>query len=73
MARDNNDLLSLLPGSLLEIISFLPFKEAAATCILNKKWSRIWQPGDNIDFNENLFVDSTSDEFKEAQRELFIN
>ncbi|AES60803.1 F-box plant-like protein [Medicago truncatula] len=36
-------------------------------------WLRIWQSVDNIDFNENLFVNSTLDEIKQAQREVFIN
>ncbi|XP_058770115.1 putative F-box/LRR-repeat protein At5g54820 [Vicia villosa] len=77
MATENNnlDLFSLLPESLLlAILSFLPFKEAAArTCILNKKWLNIWQSGNNIDFDENFFVDSTSDEIKQAQRKVFID
>jgi hypothetical protein len=30
-------------------------------------------PRDNIDFNENFFVNSTSDEIKQAQRKDFIN
>ncbi|CAL5209069.1 unnamed protein product [Lathyrus oleraceus] len=77
MATENNnlDLFSLLPESLLlAIVSFLPFKEAAArTCILNKKWLNIWQSGNDIDFDENFFVDSTSDEIKQAQRKVFID
>ncbi|KAI5399493.1 putative F-box/LRR-repeat protein At1g56400 [Lathyrus oleraceus] len=77
MATENNnlDLFSLLPESLLlAIVSFLPFKEAAArTCILNKKWLNIWQSGKDIDFDENFFVDSTSDEIKQAQRKVFID
>jgi hypothetical protein len=75
MPLDNMDFFSLLPESLiLVILSFLPFKEAVArTCVLNKKWLNIWQPGNNIDFNENFFVDSTSDEIKQAQRNVFIN
>ncbi|CAK8572998.1 unnamed protein product [Lathyrus sativus] len=77
MAAENNnlDLFSLLPESLLlAIVSFLPFKEAAArTCILNKKWLKIWQSGTDINFDENFFVDSTSDEIKQAQRKVFID
>ena len=71
LARDNNDIFSLLPESHLAIIYILLL--AAATCILNKKWLRIWQSGDNINFNENIFVNSTLDEIKQAQREVFIN
>ncbi|GAU17012.1 hypothetical protein TSUD_37700 [Trifolium subterraneum] len=69
------DFFSFLPEPLvLAILSFLPFKEAVArTCVLNKKWLNIWQSGNNIDFNEKFFVYSTSDEFKQAQRKVFIN
>ncbi|CAI8603975.1 unnamed protein product [Vicia faba] len=77
MATENNnsDSFSLLPDPLLlPIVSFPPFKEAAArTCILNKKWLNAWQPGNDIDFDENFFVDSTSDEIKQAQRKVFID
>jgi len=72
MARDNIDIFSLLPESLLlAIISIILL--AAATCILNNFLLRIWQSGENINFNENLFVDSTSNEIKKAQREAFID
>jgi len=72
MARDNSDIFSLSPESLLPaIISIILL--AVATCILNKKWLRIRQSGENFDFNENFFVDSTSGEIKQAQREVFID
>jgi len=71
LARNKSDIFSLLPESLLAIIYILLL--AAATCILDLKWLKIWQSGDNIDFNENFFVNSTLDEIKQAQRKVFFN
>jgi len=75
MARDNMELFSLIPESLrLAIVSFLPSEEAATrTSILNQNWLKIWRSEDYINFNENFFVDSSSDEIKKAQRKVFID
>ena len=68
LARDNSDILSLLPESHLAIIYIILL--AAATCILNNKWLRIWQSGNSIDFNENLFVNSTKRSFHQLHHKL---
>ncbi|TKY51714.1 putative F-box/LRR-repeat protein [Spatholobus suberectus] len=70
------DMFSLLSEPLLiAIASFLPFKEAARTCILSKQWKKIWQSTRNIEFNELFFVKpgGESEETKEAQRRVFLN
>ena len=69
------DMFSLLPDALLlVIVSFLPFKEAARTCILSKSWLKMWQSTKNVEFNElDLVKVGESDETKEAQRRAFIN
>ncbi|KAF9666951.1 hypothetical protein SADUNF_Sadunf16G0282000 [Salix dunnii] len=71
----NTDMFSNLPSSLLIIIaSFLPFKEAARTCILSKQWLDIWREVANIDFDESNFVKlDESEENQKVQREVFIN
>lgn len=51
------DVLSSLPEPLLfTIVSALPFKEAAKTSILSKRWIHVWRSTANIDFNELFFV-----------------
>jgi len=66
--------ISILKPVLLALVSFLPSEEATTrTSILKEKWLKIWKSEENIDFNENFFVDSTSDENKQEQRKVFIN
>ncbi|XP_057426435.1 putative F-box/LRR-repeat protein At1g56400 [Lotus japonicus] len=75
MAR-NLDMFSFLPDSLLFIIiSLLPYKEAARTSILSKRWLEAWRDSTKvIEFNELFFVKpGESDESKEAQRRAFLN
>ncbi|XP_027364647.1 putative F-box/LRR-repeat protein At1g56400 [Abrus precatorius] len=71
----NVNMFSFLPESLLiVIVSFLPFKEAARTCTLSKRWLKIWQSTRNIEFNELFFVKlGESDETKEGQRRVFLD
>ncbi|XP_061368826.1 putative F-box protein At3g29830 [Gastrolobium bilobum] len=73
--QENSDMFSLLPESLLLIIvSFLPFKEAARTCILSKRWLELWKSTKNVEFNELFFVNlDESDSVKESQRRVFLN
>jgi len=75
MAKDNMELFSsILKPLLLAIVSFLPSEEATTrTSILTEKWLKVWQSEENIDFNDDFFVDSTSDENKQEQRKVFIN
>ncbi|KAK7343928.1 hypothetical protein VNO77_13059 [Canavalia gladiata] len=75
MEGNKVDMFSLLPESLLcVIISFLPFKEAARTCILSKRWLRIWERTRNMEFNELFFVKlGESNEAKEAQKRVFLS
>ncbi|KAK2984826.1 hypothetical protein RJ640_004651 [Escallonia rubra] len=73
--RRLEDMISSMPDSVLFIIvSLLPFKEAAQTSILSKRWRFIWQATRNIEFDERHFVkqDEGSEENKENQRRDFI-
>nr|KYP60656.1 Putative F-box/LRR-repeat protein At1g56400 family [Cajanus cajan] len=71
----NEDMFSLLPVEIItKIASFLPFKEAAKSSILSKRWLKIWKSRRDIEFNEFFFVKSdVSDEIKEAHRRIFLN
>ncbi|KAI9124741.1 hypothetical protein K1719_004663 [Acacia pycnantha] len=67
------DMLSLLPDSILyTIVSLLPFKEAARTSILCKRWVHLWRSTTNIDFNESFFVNHEDDETKRSQKLAFV-
>ncbi|KAF5478863.1 hypothetical protein F2P56_005391 [Juglans regia] len=71
----NLDMFSRLTDEiLLIIIFFLPFKEAARTCVLSKRWRHIWRETKNIDFDERFFVGvGESQERQETQRQIFID
>ncbi|KAH7520352.1 hypothetical protein FEM48_Zijuj08G0134900 [Ziziphus jujuba var. spinosa] len=75
MATINPNMFDKLSDSLLFIIlTFLPFKEAARTSILSKRWRHIWRATSNMEFNERFFV--KPDDFgsnREIQRRVFID
>ncbi|XXG83038.1 hypothetical protein AAC387_Pa10g0893 [Persea americana] len=60
MDNASPDLFCSLPDSILIfILSLIPFKEAAKTCILSKKWGlncQKWLRTTQVEFNENLFT-----------------
>ncbi|KAK9269329.1 hypothetical protein L1049_001100 [Liquidambar formosana] len=72
---DNIDLFTYLPIHLLiVIISFLPFKEAAKTSILSRRWRDIWRATKNVELDESFFVKpggSISDQ--KVQRRNFLH
>jgi hypothetical protein len=56
------------------IVSLLPFKEAARTSVLSKRWRHVWRATKNIDFNERFFVRlGEPDEIQETHRLFFIH
>ncbi|XVF34049.1 hypothetical protein REPUB_Repub18cG0023500 [Reevesia pubescens] len=69
------DLFMELPECLLYIIiSFLPFKEAARTSILSKRWLKVWHGTRNVEFVESFFVNpEESDASKAMKRRVFID
>ncbi|CAL5341757.1 unnamed protein product [Camellia sinensis] len=80
MANKNNDqdMFSYLKDSLiLIIISFLPFKDAARTSTLSKRWQFLWHETKNIELDETLFVEPQNHQFNEEtignQRRGFID
>ncbi|KAL7186508.1 hypothetical protein ACSBR2_028283 [Camellia fascicularis] len=80
MANKNNDqdMFSYLTDSLiLIIISFLPFKEAARTSTLSKRWQFLWHETKNIELDETLFVKPQNHQSNEEtignQRRGFID
>ncbi|KAJ7960724.1 F-box protein [Quillaja saponaria] len=72
---ENLDMFTMLPDYMLFlIISFLPFKEAAKTSILSKRWRHVWRATRNIEFNESFLVKLDEPEENRAiQRQSFIN
>lgn len=56
---NGDDKMSHLPDCILHhILSFLPTKEAVATCILSKRWKFLWTSVPSIDFDDSLLYSS---------------
>lgn len=68
MDNASPDLFCSLPDSILIfILSLIPFKEAAKTCILSKKWGlncQKWLRTTQVEFNENLFTEEINGKTK---------
>ncbi|RYR37779.1 hypothetical protein Ahy_A09g042667 [Arachis hypogaea] len=75
MAEKETDKLSSLPEDiLLYILSSLPFKEAAKTCILSKKWLKLWQSTNTVNNDELEWKNEEACGAVEvAQRKAFKN
>ncbi|CAI8596551.1 unnamed protein product [Vicia faba] len=72
----NINIIDLLPNSLLfKFISLIPFKEAARTSILSKRWLHLWKHSTNVEFNEHYFSKSyeSSHQQRIIQRTNFVN
>ncbi|XP_009333890.2 putative F-box protein At3g29830 [Pyrus x bretschneideri] len=68
------DRLSNLPNHILsDILSFVPFKEAAKTSTLSKHWHHQWQSTRNLDFNHLYFANRDSNGDVQLQPQIFID
>ncbi|CAH2040568.1 unnamed protein product [Thlaspi arvense] len=71
------DFFSLLPDTLIIlIISSLPFKEAARTSVLSKRWRRFFHETKTVDFDETHFIKESTEEDqskKDTQRRAFLD
>ena len=75
MDNASPDLFCSLPDSILIfILSLIPFKEAAKTCILSKKWGlncQKWLRTTQVKFNENLFTQEINGKTKLSTHAFF--
>lgn len=54
------DRISNLPDFILhEILSFLPRKDAAITCVLSKRWNFIWDSFPIFEFGQSIYVNGS--------------
>ena len=48
------DRISALPDDIvIGIVSLLPLKDAAATCVLSRRWEHVWKFSASLDFDED--------------------
>ncbi|MED6108885.1 hypothetical protein PIB30_028347 [Stylosanthes scabra] len=76
MEGNQTDIISSLPESLLlYTLSTLPFKEAAKTCILSKKWLQMWHSTNPVVNNKLEFTNDDKDHeaIEAQQRKAFKN
>ncbi|XP_077243390.1 putative F-box/LRR-repeat protein At4g15060 isoform X2 [Tasmannia lanceolata] len=69
--REENLITKLPDHLLLNIISFLPIKDAINTSLLSKKWRFLWTLTPNLDFDQRLIIPQNPS-FSES-RKLFAN
>lgn len=55
------------------ILSFLPTKDAVATCILSKRWKFLWTSVPNIDFDDALLYTSEMNGWFPLEVSCFMN
>ncbi|XXG69520.1 hypothetical protein AAC387_Pa06g2365 [Persea americana] len=72
MESNSNVFAYLLDCILLLIVSFLPFKEAARTSVLPRRWKHIWRDSTTIDLNENL-LRNIADQTKTPTNQVFLD
>ncbi|XP_077242037.1 putative F-box/LRR-repeat protein At3g42770 [Tasmannia lanceolata] len=56
---------------LIQILSFLPIKDAINTSLLSKRWRFLWTPTPNLDFDHRLIIPQNPS-FSES-RKLFAD
>ncbi|GMH05721.1 hypothetical protein Nepgr_007561 [Nepenthes gracilis] len=68
------DIISGLPDCILQhILSFLPTKDAVATCILSTRWTYLWTAIPNIDLDDSLIYFGEVDSWYPIERVSFMN
>lgn len=68
------DKISGLPDCILQhILSFLPTKDAVATCILSKRWKFLWTSVPNMDFDDALLYTNEINGWYPIEVSCFMN